>query len=562
MYLALYRKWRPKTFADVIGQEHITTTLKNEIEQNRLAHSYLFTGSRGTGKTTCSKILSMAINCDNPVNGNPCMVCENCKGIENGSTLDVVEIDAASNNGVDNIRELRDEASYTPAQCKYRVYILDEVHMLSSGAFNALLKIMEDPPAHLIFILATTEAHKVPPTILSRCQRFDFHRIKSDCMAKRLLSISNEESSFTLNEDAANLIARISDGAMRDALSLLDQCISSCPITSENEAVVVDLELVTQTAGMVTQDYLFNIATFILNGNASDAVKLIDELYTMSKDLQSLVNELILYFRNIMLTQTLKNPADLVLVLPNELEQITALSEKFSPSQILYYITQLQDCMSQMAKKVDRRLSFELCLVRLCTPSLSTSNDAILARLDSLEVKLRSGEYKTVANSVLQVADTPNVPSVLPVSQSPAPQPEAIAKPIDQSPIKPQVQTETVSPSQTQEPILLATWAEILEGIKSTDSPLWGVLHGSQAFVSGSFLLIRSPLEFISGMLKQEGNATKLLKAVFEKTGVKYKLRAMSIAPKSQEPQQSLLSNILSEAKNVGVIINQNAQDS
>ncbi|MEG2429417.1 MAG: DNA polymerase III subunit gamma/tau, partial [Oscillospiraceae bacterium] len=395
MYLALYRKWRPKTFADVIGQEHITTTLKNEIEQNRLAHSYLFTGPRGTGKTTCSKILSMAVNCDNPINGNPCMVCENCKGIENGSVLDVVEIDAASNNGVDNIRDLRDEASYTPSQCKYRVYIIDEAHMLSTGAFNALLKIMEEPPPHVIFILATTEAHKVPATILSRCQRFDFHRIKSDCISKRLLYISNEEKAFTLNQDAADLIARLSDGGMRDALSLLDQCVASCPITSQDEQVIVTLDTVTESAGVVTQDYLFNMANFIFNGEASSAVTLIDELYAMSKDLQSLANELVLYFRNIMLTQTLKNPADLVLVLPNELERITVLATKFLPSQILYYITQLQDCMSQMAKNVDRRLSFELCLVRLCTPSLSTSNDALLARIDMLESKLRSGNFQT-----------------------------------------------------------------------------------------------------------------------------------------------------------------------
>ena len=260
MYQVLYRKYRPKVFSDVVGQSHITSTLKNEVETGKLSHAYLFTGSRGTGKTTCAKILAKAVNCLNPINGNPCCECEICKGIESGAILDVVEIDAASNNGVDNIRDIRDESAFAPASCKYRVYIIDEVHMLSIGAFNALLKTLEEPPAHVKFILATTEVHKIPATILSRCQRFDFKRVDSESMVSRMRFIANEEG-FTLDEEAALLIAKIADGGMRDALSVLDQCVS--------REKHITTETVCSVAGLTGRQHLFDLADAVKKEDAA-----------------------------------------------------------------------------------------------------------------------------------------------------------------------------------------------------------------------------------------------------------------------------------------------------
>lgn len=255
MYRVLYRKWRPQTFEEVYGQPHITATLKNELVSGRVAHAYLFTGSRGTGKTTCAKILSKAVNCLSPHDGDPCNECEICRGIDNGSVLDVIEIDAASNNGVDNIRDLRDEANFTPVKAKYRVYIIDEVHMLSTGAFNALLKILEEPPEHVIFILATTEVHKLPATILSRCQRFDFKRITPEDICARLQYVAEHEN-ITLDEDAAALIAKVADGALRDALSLLDRC---CAVDEH-----ITSEVVTKSAGLAGRDYLMRLSKCII----------------------------------------------------------------------------------------------------------------------------------------------------------------------------------------------------------------------------------------------------------------------------------------------------------
>lgn len=254
MYQVLYRKYRPKVFADVYGQDHVTSTLKNEIKNGRVSHAYLFTGSRGTGKTTCAKILAKAVNCENSVDGEPCNECEVCKGLDNGSIYDVVEIDAASNNGVDNIRDLREDANYTPSRGKYRVYIIDEVHMLSQGAFNALLKTLEEPPAHVIFILATTEVHKLPATILSRCQRFDFRRIQSETMAIRLKQVSDFEG-ISLDDDAAVLIARIADGALRDGLSILDQCAGRSKSISSS--------LVSEVAGLAGREAMYNLSDCI-----------------------------------------------------------------------------------------------------------------------------------------------------------------------------------------------------------------------------------------------------------------------------------------------------------
>ena len=290
MYQVLYRKWRPKVFEDVAGQPQVTVTLKNELQSNRINHAYLFTGSRGTGKTTCAKILAKAVNCLNLQNGDPCGECEICRGIDEGTVMDISEIDAASNNGVDNIRTIIEESSFTPTKAKYRVYIIDEVHMLSPGAFNALLKTLEEPPSHVVFILATTEVHKLPATILSRCQRFDFHRIASQSIADRLKFVAQQEN-VQLDDDAALLIASVSDGALRDALSLLDRCIGVSGQITE--------KVVHNTAGLAGRGYLFDITDSIIDKSVKNALELVEKLHNESKDMGRLCEELILYLINL-----------------------------------------------------------------------------------------------------------------------------------------------------------------------------------------------------------------------------------------------------------------------
>lgn len=560
LYLALYRKYRPATFEDVIGQPHITLTLKNEVKSNHTAHSYLFTGPRGTGKTTCSKILAMAVNCKNPVDGNPCLVCESCKAIDEGTTLDVVEIDAASNNGVDNIRDLRDEASYTPTSCKYRVYIIDETHMLSTGAFNALLKIMEEPPEHVKFILATTEAHKVPPTILSRCQRFDFHRIKSDDIKERLIDISKNEP-FVLEEDAASLIARLSDGGMRDALSTLDRCVAFSD--------KVDLECVASAAGVASREYLFSFTDCLVENDPSKAVMLIDELYSLSKDLQGLVEELIHHFRNIMLAATIRNTNELILVLPEEIEKIKSYTTKIPLISLLKAISLMQDCLDKMSKSGDKRLTLELCMIKLCTPSMNIDNDAILSRLTRLEAS-----FSALKEGGLQIAPKAELEQVKPTTNKPEQVKPEQAQPEQ---VKPeQTQPEQVKPEQTQprqettpmaapytstgvegeKLVLLEQWSDILSELSKSNAPLFGVLENATALVSGEFLYLETQSAFAGTIMKQESNATKLIKLVEDKTGTRYKLRMKTTAVSSQN-QVDMLSGIIEKAKQGGIEVNE-----
>ena len=364
-YQALYRKWRPQVFADVVGQEHVTRTLMNEVRTGRHSHAYLFTGSRGTGKTTCAKIFAKAVNCEHPVNGDPCNCCETCKGIDAGSILDVVEIDAASNNGVDNIREIRDEANFTPVGGKYRVYIIDEVHMLSTGAFNALLKTREEPPEHVKFVLATTEVHKLPATILSRCQRFDFHRISPEDIAARLTYVAKEEN-LQLTPGAANLIARLADGALRDALSILDQCIG--------QSTNIDEATVNAVVGLAGRDYLFQLADSILHRNSAMALAQIDDLYNRSCDMERLCNELINHFRNLMVCKAVKNPKDLIVCSAVELAAYQSVAKKTSMSDILNTLNALGDALVLIRKGLNRRVEMEMALIRLCTDGIYTEN--------------------------------------------------------------------------------------------------------------------------------------------------------------------------------------------
>ena len=375
MYQALYRKWRPKTFSDVVGQAHITETLRRQVAEGRLSHAYLFTGTRGTGKTTCAKILAKAVNCRHPVNGDPCNQCDACLGIDNGSMLDVLELDAASNNGVDHVRALRDEAIYSPANVRYRVYIVDEVHMLSTAAFNALLKILEEPPAHLIFILATTELHKVPATILSRCQRFAFKRIQPHDIAQRLLYVASQEG-MALTEEAAGLLSRLSDGALRDALSLLDQCSGDGEITVERVLDVLGLAGNLQTARLME---------LILARDAKGALLLLDELYQGGKDVSALLGELSALARDLLIRATAPEGGAALLSGGYDTSVMDKLSRGVSPARLIHMATRLQDTLAALPLSANRRTDTELCLLRLCDESLCGDLTALAARVARLE---------------------------------------------------------------------------------------------------------------------------------------------------------------------------------
>ena len=399
MHLALYRKYRSATFDEVISQEHITTTLKNQIKAGTPAHAYLFTGSRGTGKTTCAKLMAKAVNCLSPVDGNPCGECESCKAIAAGCP-DIIEMDAASNNGVDDVRALRDEVMYAPTVCRYKVYIIDEVHMLSSQAFNALLKTIEEPPPHVIFILATTEIHKVPATIASRCQQFRFSRIDVEESTKRLCEIAKKEN-VNITEDAARLISRLSDGGMRDAVSLLDQCIS---VSTD-----IDEETVRTTAGIAGTDHLFTLAQCIHEQNAPEALKTLDELHNQSKDLMLLLDELLSHFRNLCILSATNSDFSLIPAGSGTRNDLARQTKEFTLGEIMRCMDILQDCIAKTPKTAKRKTVAEMCLIRLCTPRLDSDTSALSLRLEKLENrldKLCDGEISIQPRAAVQTVES------------------------------------------------------------------------------------------------------------------------------------------------------------
>ena len=381
MYQALYRKYRPKTFDDVVGQEHITETLKKQVETGRLSHAYLFIGTRGTGKTTCAKILAKAVNCEHPVNGNPCNRCAACRGIDDGSILDVVELDAASNNGVDNVRALRDEAVFSPASVRKRVYIVDEVHMLSNSAFNALLKILEEPPEHLMFILATTELHKVPATILSRCQRHSFKRIPVDTITARLNFVAQQEH-LDLQPDAAALLARMADGGMRDALTLLDQCCGNECISTD--AVISAIGL---AGNLRTAQLLRSVAA----GDTAGALEQFRDLWQDGKDPSALLDELSMLQRDLLMQAVAPRGGRELLSGAYDPVTLDELSGAFSSAQLLANLQSIQQTLGAMASQPNPRIAAELCLIRLCRPELCDDVPTLCARMDKLEQTVYSG---------------------------------------------------------------------------------------------------------------------------------------------------------------------------
>ena len=384
-YTALYRKFRPQEFEDVKGQEHIVTTLKNQIKADRIGHAYLFCGTRGTGKTTVAKIFAKAVNCEHPVDGSPCGKCPACQGIAAGTSMNVIEIDAASNNGVDNIRQIREEVSYRPTEGKYKVYIIDEVHMLSAGAFNALLKTLEEPPAYVIFILATTEAHKIPITILSRCQRYDFHRISIDTITDRLAELMRTEQ-VDVEERALRYVAKAGDGSMRDALSLLDQCIAfhlGEKLTYEN---------VLEVLGAVDTEVFSALLRQVLAKDVTGAILTVDQLVDQGRELGQMVNDFTWYMRNLLLIQSADDMED---VLDMSAEHLAALKEEaqmVEPETLIRYIRIFSELSSQIRYAAQKRILLEIAIIKLCRPQMEKDLSALNERMDDIEQKLETEE--------------------------------------------------------------------------------------------------------------------------------------------------------------------------
>ncbi len=532
MYKALYRKYRPMTFDDVVSQPHITAALRNQIISGKTAHAYLFTGSRGTGKTTCARILAKALNCLHPVDGNPCLECEICRDAEEGALSDIIEIDAASNNGVDDVRDLRDGAVYTAERCKYRIYIIDEVHMLTPGAFNALLKIMEEPPPHVKFILATTEIHKVLPTILSRCQRYDFRRILPGDITKRLLYVAEQEK-ITLDPEAAELIAKTADGGMRDALSLLDQCIAF----SEN----VTLDIVSNAAGIAGREPVFDILEAAADSDAAKAIGVTDKLYGMSKDMQKLCDELIAQFRNVMMAKAVPENTDLLVCMPSELERIKALAGRLSLDEIMSKLDILQACNERIARVSSKRVEMEMCLLKLCAPQssvppggASAPNAELAAKIADIEQRLAA---QPVQNGQLFGNSQQTAQQYSPVSASkPKYEPKQPTETADLSKMKP-------SDFITEE-----RWQDILEKFAEICPSVNGALNGSYAVKGGGYMLIYTENSFFLQLLRNKENAAKLQEAIRLVTGQTFSIRAKCVAPKEGGGAEKM-QNILKKAQ-------------
>lgn len=558
MYQVLYRKWRPKSFEDVAGQEHITTTLKNEIIENRLTHAYLFTGSRGTGKTTCAKILAKAANCLSPQNGSPCGECEICRGIENGSVLDVVEMDAASNRKIENIRDIIDEVQFKPNRARFRVYIVDEVHMLTTEAFNALLKTLEEPPEHVIFILATTEVHKLPQTILSRCQRFDFHRIPPRAIADRIIYVADREK-VELTDEAAMLIAGVADGALRDALSLLDRCIAISSSVDEN--------VVRQAAGLADKKYLYELSACIINKNTAKAMEYIDRLYGESKDMSRLCDELIAHFRALMLIKSVRNPRNILVMSESEFEQAQTQSDYLSLADIVYYMDVLSRAYQRMGHGTGDRTELEMALVKLSAPELDATNEAVAARLTALE--------RAVKHGITVYAAKPEPKAV--TEEKSEPGPEAAEKPVEKAETakenEPDSPTESVAAEETPEnkpkasekpapkpapaaarqsapaknveelyrnAVPFPQWVEVVSAMKSISKSISAAFVGSTAYESGNYLLIDANNGMAFELLRHSSRRQEIRDVIRDVTGRVYNLGPYRKPAQEQEKEDPL----------------------
>ena len=469
-YQALYRKYRPQTFDDVSGQMAVTQTLKTQLLSGKMSHAYLFTGSRGTGKTSCAKILAKAVNCMDPKDGNPCNCCEACRTIDSGACMDVLEIDAASNNGVDNVRDLRDDAVYTPSQVKMRVYIIDEVHMLSISAFNALLKIIEEPPEHLLFILATTELHKVPATILSRCQRFSFRRISQEDIVERLQYVAYQEN-IDLDDAAARVLARMADGGMRDALSLLDQCASATVGELSAERVYACL-------GIAGEQKAGELMGYVAAHDAGKALELFNQLYADGKDVGALLDELACLARDLLILKTAPDSGISMLSGVASDKQAAKLAQSFSGGELLRIMELLEDTMAGFTRNASRRMDAELCILSMCQPKLQLDAQALNARLTRLEERLDSGDFTA------------------PVKAAAAPVEEEELPPLPDDMDAPPLIEEIPAPRVESQPIPAAFWTELVAAVRqelkppvsgffitTPNAPIQGVLSGNQVIL-------------------------------------------------------------------------------
>ncbi len=561
MYQALYRKYRPKAFSDVVGQEHITGTLLNEIKDGRVSHAYLFTGSRGTGKTSCAKILAKAVNCENSRGGEPCNECEICRGLDNGTIYDVVEIDAASNNGVDNIRELREEANYTPSRGKYRVYIIDEVHMLSQGAFNALLKTLEEPPAHVIFILATTEVHKLPATILSRCQRFDFKRVQPEDMSKRLEFVAASEG-ISLTPQAAVLIARIADGGVRDALSILDQC------AGRNEEVTE--KLVSEVAGIAGRESLYELSSAVADKNSGAALDIISALHQNSYDMERLCVEMINHFRNLMIVKTVKDSRGLIICTDDEYAQIRQNAARFTLPAVIRALDLFQKTLVSVKGGANARIEMEMSFIKLCEPKLDISADSMLERLAALENAVKRGipaeplpEQKPAAEAPPQekqpVAEQPERSE--PLREEPLPGGQDILSAAEEAPRMQPQERETAEqpPAQQAEDTAVQTefteWADFMENIYKKDIALYGVLNGAAGYVRGEYFLIDSSNNALRDFIKIPTHLKAIKQALYDITGRNYKIGIFKRKTQENKKRDPLEELILKARGNVDMDI-------
>ncbi len=512
MYQALYRKYRPSAFSDVVGQEHITETLKNELSTGKISHAYLFTGTRGTGKTTCAKILAKAVNCHSPENGDPCGKCESCRAIAAGEVMDIVELDAASNNGVDDVRELRDQVNFVPADARYRVYIIDEVHMLTKQAFNALLKTLEEPPAHVIFILATTEVNELPATILSRCQRFDFRRIEQGCICERLQHVAALEG-LSLSDDAATLISSIADGGMRDALSVLDLCAAASNDITE--------ATVSEVCGMAGREYLYKLCDLIREKDTEDALLMIDKLYAASVDMGRLLTELISHYRNLMIMKTVSIEPKPIVCSAAEKKELARQARLYSLRDIIFILDLLQETQPKM-KSASRRCEMELCIIKLCSPK-----ELSLLSLDERLSALENGAPVAVAPAPAVLEKEESVEEEIPpIEESEPPaeddSPTEISEAVDERPIK--------------------EWNDILSVLGKINPLMSSVLRGSCAYIKNDYLLIDcdNP-QFRELMNVSAHNKETLKRSIFEVLQVQYKIGPYHRENKAQNKSDPLL---------------------
>ncbi|SKA90857.1 DNA polymerase-3 subunit gamma/tau [Clostridium sp. USBA 49] len=511
-YTALYREWRPKTFSDVVGQKHITTTLKNQIKNNRIAHAYLLCGTRGTGKTSTAKILAKAVNCLNIQDGEPCNECESCKKINAGLSIDFVELDAASYRGIDKIRDIIDEVQYPPRESKYKVYIIDEVHMLTKEAVNAFLKTLEEPPSNVIFILATTDPQMLPITILSRCQRFDFTRIRPEDMFERLRKIVKENGVFA-DDRSLNLIAKMSDGAMRDALSILDQAISMGNGKVEYDEVVNML-------GLVTNENLFKLIDAIIERNVEKSMKIVDEVVFSGKDIYNFIKDLIIHLRNLMMVKISKNPEDVLDMSYENIENLKSQAQKIRIEEIMRDIRILQEAQEQSKWSKQSRIYLELAVIKLCKIEYDTSNEVILSRLNRLEENLKNGQ--------ISITNKENINAFNNSLKKQSAKTELKTKNIEKTEIKQLDEYNTNSKLNID--IIRKNWRDILEMLKARNSRANAALLDTGEPVSFKNGIIEVRFDELHAFSKQrlEGEENrKIVEDVFsqalkEKVRIKY----------------------------------------